>query len=117
MEQVESTPKKLKLEKNQLGLVASLILANIVIGMDKSLISTAILPISTELNLDTGQSGLLMSLFFLGYSLMQIPSGWLADKKGSKIVLIASLGIVSIFSFLFGISQSFTLLILIRFIV
>ena len=43
-----------------------------------------------------------MSLFFLGYSLMQIPGGWLADKIGYKKVLILSLSLVAVFTFAFG---------------
>ena len=56
-----------------------------------------------------------MSLFFLGYSLMQIPGGWLADKIGYKKVLILSLSLVAVFTFAFGFGGSLIFFILIRF--
>ena len=73
--------------------------------MDKNMISTAIIPIAEQFNLSTSQTGLMMSLFFLGYSLMQIPSGWLADKIGYKKVLILSLSLVAVFTFAFGFAR------------
>lgn len=54
------------------------------IYMDKSLISLAIKPIREEYFLEPSQMGLIMSFFFLGYSIMQIPAGFLSDKFGSK---------------------------------
>nr|WP_159721448.1 MFS transporter [Enterococcus sp. CSURQ0835] len=79
------------------------------------MISTAIIPIAQQFNLDAGQTGLIMSFFFLGYSLMQIPGGWLADKIGAKRVLMLSLLIISFFSFAFGMVSGLMLFICIRF--
>ncbi|MBL3644461.1 MFS transporter [Bacillus sp. RHFB] len=86
------------------------------IYMDKNMISTAIIPIAEQFHLTTSQTGLIMSLFFLGYSLMQIPGGWLADKIGYKKVLMLSLSLISIFSFAFGLAGSLLMFILIRFL-
>ncbi|GAN40975.1 major facilitator family transporter [Lacticaseibacillus paracasei NRIC 1981] len=83
--------------------------------MDKSMISTAIIPIASQFHFSSGQTGLMMSLFFLGYSLMQIPSGWLADRFGSKRVLMASLFIIACFSYLFGIANGLLFFIVVRF--
>lgn len=83
--------------------------------MDKSMISTAILPIAKQFSLNAGQTGLIMSAFFLGYSLMQIPGGWLADKIGAKKVLMISLATISLFSFAFGAVSSLMLFMVIRF--
>ena len=65
-------------------LITALMFGYSLIYMDKNMISTAIIRIAEQFNLSTSQTGLIMSLFFLGYSLMQIPSGWLADKIGYK---------------------------------
>ena len=73
--------------------------------MDKNMISTAIIPIAEQYNFTTSQTGLIMSLFFLGYSLMQIPGGWLADKIGYKKVLILSLSLITVFTFAFGFAR------------
>lgn len=84
-------------QKNTIGIVLSLMVGYSIIYMDKSMISTAIIPISSEFNLDSAQTGRIMSFFFLGYSLMQIPSGWIADKIGAKKVLMLSMILVAIF--------------------
>lgn len=102
-------------KKSSVGLVFALMAGYSMIYMDKSMISTAVLPITKEFNLDPGQVGMIMSFFFLGYSLMQIPGGWLADKIGAKKVLMLSLAIISIFSFAFGAVSSLMLFMVIRF--
>ena len=102
-------------KKSEIWLITALMFGYSLLYMDKNMISTAIIPIAEQYNFTTSQTGLIMSLFFLGYSLMQIPGGWLADKIGYKKVLILSLLIISIFTFAFGFSGSLILFILIRF--
>lgn len=96
-------------------LITSLMAGYSMVYMDKSMISTAIIPIASQFHFSSGQTGLMMSLFFLGYSLMQIPSGWLADRFGSKRVLMASLFIIACFSYLFGIANGLLFFIVVRF--
>lgn len=102
-------------QKNTIGIVLSLMVGYSIIYMDKSMISTAIIPISSEFNLDSAQTGRIMSFFFLGYSLMQIPSGWIADKIGAKKVLMLSMILVAIFSAAFGLVGALSAFILVRF--
>lgn len=83
--------------------------------MDKNMVSTAIIPIAKEFNLVPSQTGLIMSMFFLSYTLMQIPGGWLADKIGAKKVLLLSLGIICFFSYAFGLVSSLLFFLAIRF--
>ncbi|WEV75829.1 MFS transporter [Bifidobacterium sp. ESL0800] len=96
-------------------LIAALMTGYSVIYMDKNMISTAIIPISSQFHLDTGQTGLIMSMFFLAYSIMQVPCGWLADKFGARRVLMASMVFIAIFSYLFGAVSGLALFIVIRF--
>ena len=102
-------------KKREVLLITALMFGYSLIYMDKNMISTAIIPIAEQFQLSTSQTGLIMSLFFLGYSLMQIPSGWLADKIGYKKVLILSLSLVAVFTFAFGFGGSLIIFILIRF--
>ena len=95
--------------------IMALMVGYTMVYMDKSMISTAIIPIAEQFDFTTSQTGLMMSLFFLGYSIMQIPSGWLADRIGYKKVLIFSLLLVSIFTFAFGFSGSLFMFVVIRF--
>ena len=102
-------------KSSEILLITALMFGYSLIYMDKNMISTAIIPIAEQYNFTTSQTGLIMSLFFLGYSLMQIPGGWLADKIGYKKVLILSLSLISVFTFAFGFAGSLFLFILIRF--
>ncbi|MEI5990288.1 MFS transporter [Enterococcus crotali] len=112
---METQVEKTVANKSSAGLIFALMAGYSMIYMDKSMISTAVLPMAKEFNLDAGQTGMIMSFFFLGYSLMQIPGGWLADKIGAKKVLMLSLAIISIFSFAFGAVSSLMLFMVIRF--
>lgn len=83
--------------------------------MDKNMVSTAIIPIAKEFGFTTSQTGMIMSMFFLAYTLMQIPGGWLADKIGAKRVLLLSLAIICFFSYAFGLASSLLFFFAIRF--
>lgn len=117
-EKVQSHSSELSKEKSpssSVKIVVSLMAGYSLLFMDKNMISTAILPIAEQFHLDAGQTGMIMSFFFLGYSLMQVPGGWLADKIGAKKVLMISLAIISLFSFAFGSVSSLMLFMVIRF--
>jgi sugar phosphate permease len=55
--------------------------------VDRTSVSIAKEPISTQLNLSDRQMGMVFSSFALGYSIMQIPAGRLADELGPRAVL------------------------------
>ncbi len=82
--------------------------------MDKNMIAAAIIPMEAELSLTASQSGLLMSMFFIGYTVMQFPSGWLSDKIGPKKVLIISIGTILVATLFFGLVSALVLLMIIR---
>jgi len=50
-------------------------------------INSASVPVQGDLRIDTEQFGALGAVFLLGYALMQVPSGWLADRWGSRSTL------------------------------
>jgi len=95
-------------------IIAALMIGYSLIYMDKSMIPLAIIPIGEEFSLDASQTGIILSAFFLGYSLLQIPGGWLADKFGAKRVLIISLAIIAVFSIAFGLGNSLIVFAIIR---
>ncbi len=53
---------------------------------------------SRELGLTAAQAGGFMSAFFLGYLLTQLPGGMLADRLGTRKVLLTSLFFMGIFT-------------------
>ncbi|RDW18074.1 MFS transporter [Oceanobacillus arenosus] len=100
--------------KNNVMLIISIMLGYALTYMDKNMIATAIIPLETELSLNASQSGLLMSMFFIGYTVMQFPSGWLSDKIGPKKVLLISMGTILIATIFFGFVSALVLLMVIR---
>lgn len=61
--------------------------------VDRAVLSIAMPAIQKDLSLDPAIVGLILSSFFWGYALMQVPSGWLADKyRPEKVVIGAAIG-------------------------
>ncbi|RDI67983.1 MFS transporter [Nocardia pseudobrasiliensis] len=63
--------------------VVMLFIAWTVDFIDRSVIGFALTPIGDSLGLDHGQRGLVVSVFFLAYAAVQVPSGLLADRFGA----------------------------------
>jgi MFS family permease len=58
--------------------------------------------LSADLGISAAQLGLLTSLYFLGFAAMQIPSGVLLDRYGSRRVVAGLLVLAAIGSLVFG---------------
>ncbi len=84
--------------------------------VDRSAIGLALASIGKEFSLAPNQLGIVISTFFVGYSIMQIPGGWFADKYGSKVVIICALFFWSLFTLGTGFAVSLTMLLTIRFL-
>ena len=83
---------------------------------DRIAINVAVIPISKEFGLTETQVGLVISSFFLSYAIMQPIGGSLADRFGSRKVILFSLIAWSIFTILTGMAWSFISLIVNRFV-
>ena len=58
-----------------------------------------VIPLATiELEISAAQAGGFMSAFFFGYLLTQLPGGILADRFGTRIVVLVSLALMGIFT-------------------
>src|SRR5579872_4515638 len=82
--------------------------------MDRVNISVAGKAIMADLHLTKTSFGFVLSAFTVGYALLQFPGGWLADRFGSKPLLVAALLIWSLFTGLTGLAASLAMLIAIR---
>lgn len=85
-------------------------------NLDRYIMNYAVVSITGDLQLDASSTGIILSAFFLGYAIMQIPGGWLADKFGAKRVLLMAVIMWSIFTGLTAIAWSLTAMIVIRFL-
>lgn len=88
----------------------------IVAYMDRSNISVIAPDMMRDLHLDKGQFGLLASFFAAGYALMQVPSGYLAEKFGPRKMLTVTLVWWSAFTILTGIVKNHGLKYTVRFL-
>jgi sugar phosphate permease len=83
---------------------------------DRVAINVAIIPMGDEFNLSTSQTGLLISIFFVSYSLMQPIGGWMTDKFGARVMITVALFSWSLFTLATGFAWSFVSLLLVRFL-
>jgi len=84
--------------------------------IDRAAISFAATYIAGEFHLGAADLGILLSSFFLGYALLQLPGGWLADRFGSRPVIVVSILLWSLFTGVTGVAWSITSLVIIRFV-
>lgn len=108
---------------NKLGRIADnkLILALLFFGwsignLNRFSINYAIIAIASDFGLNASLNGLIMSSFFVGYAVMQVPGGLLADKFGAKKVLVSSVILGVLAAVLTGFSWSVVSLIAFRFL-
>lgn len=85
------------------------VLAAFICYIDRVNISVAIISMQHEFAWSDTTKGLVLSSFFIGYVLFQIPSGWLADRFGGKWLLASALVVWSLMTLLTPIAASASL--------
>lgn len=83
--------------------------------LDKNIISLSVIPIAQDLGIDAGQKGLILSAFFLGYTLFQIPFGFLGNRLGSRKIMIFAVFLIGLLMICLGMGFSFLYLLFVRF--
>jgi sugar phosphate permease len=104
------------LAQNKFFILFLLFAGWIVAYLDRMVMSVALTSIGTDLQLSAASLGVVLSSFFAGYALMQIPGGWLADKYGSKKIMVIALVMWSLFTIVTGFAWSLTSMLIIRFL-
>jgi ACS family glucarate transporter-like MFS transporter len=84
--------------------------------LDRTSISVAGARITEDLHLTETQFGWLQATFSIAYGIFQIPMGVLGDRKGVKGVLMGIVIWWSLFTFLTGLSSTFAILLVVRFL-
>ncbi|WP_411740158.1 MFS transporter [Peribacillus sp. S4] len=83
--------------------------------LDRMAMNVGIVEIAKDFNLSPSVMGVVLSSFFAGYALMQVPGGWLADKFGSRKVIVVAILFWSLFTVFTGMAWSLMSMIIIRF--
>jgi sugar phosphate permease len=84
--------------------------------VDRSNIGMAAPLMVKSLGLSTASVGILLSGFFWGYVLTQIPGGWVAGKFSAKSMIVFALIVWGVAAMLTGMVHSFTALMAVRFL-
>jgi MFS transporter, ACS family, glucarate transporter len=95
-------------------MVAGTFLISVLLYIDRACISAAKESIALDLALNDKQIGWVLSIFTLGYALMQTPSGILADRYGPRRVLSSIMIIWSLLTALTGAAWNFFSMLLVR---
>jgi MFS family permease len=77
---------------------------------------TAYEPIQAELKISTEQFGAIGTAWLIGYAIMQVPAGWLADRWGSRKALVLYAVLWSVLTGSIGLCRSFDALIIVWFV-
>lgn len=83
---------------------------------DKAAISVAAIPISKDLGFNKTEIGLIISIFFIGYTALNFIGGFFTDKFGAKKVVTVVAILWSIATGVTGLAWSFESMLIIRFI-
>jgi len=88
----------------------------IVSSIDRMAMSVALPFISTDFGLTPVESGFLLSAFFAGYCISQIPGGFLADRFGVRRVATGAMLWWSVFTAVTGMAANLVQMLLTRFV-
>ncbi|RLS54579.1 MAG: MFS transporter, partial [Planctomycetota bacterium] len=89
------------------GVLGMLCVAALIAYVQRSAISVPAKIIQQELGMDAASMGLVMAVWYWGYALFQIPSGWLADYLGSRKALVFYAITWSVFTAIAGLATSY----------
>lgn len=73
--------------KNQVNLsllLSTLFLGYVIVYIDKLSVGISIISISKDIPMTESQKGLILSAFFIGYAIMQVPMSFAINKFGAK---------------------------------
>ena len=82
--------------------------------IDRAVISICMPAIEEDLHFGPAMGGVILSAFFWGYTLMQIPSGWIADHFGPGKTILGSGILWGVFQIITGTLSSSTMFMAVR---
>lgn len=114
---LESSPKAMtsRYSRSQkIFVLVTLLFSWILANADRMAMSVSIIPITKEFGLNASSAGMVLGSFYITYAFMQLLAGWMADRFGSRAVLVFSVACWSVFTAFTGMAESFVALIAIR---
>ncbi|HWC78721.1 MAG TPA: MFS transporter [Pseudonocardiaceae bacterium] len=96
--------------------IATLLILIVINYIDRSAISYAVDPLSSEFHIDTAGYGLISSAFSVGYMVFALLTGPLVDRFGPRRILLTGMVVWSLATAITPVSGGFTGLLLVRII-
>ncbi|WP_176598453.1 MULTISPECIES: MFS transporter [Sphingobium] len=96
------------------AVIAVLFTTYLICYLDRLVMASAIPFIAKDLHFSATESGAVMSAFFAGYALMQIPGGILTDRFGPRRILTCAILLWSVFTALTALATSLVSLVVVR---
>jgi ACS family D-galactonate transporter-like MFS transporter len=96
------------------GVVGLLFAAVLINFVDRGNLSVAAVPLMKELQLSPPAMGVLLSVFFWTYALLQVPAGYIVDRFGFKVVYAVAFVVWSLSSAAVGFTSTFGQIIALR---
>ena len=89
-------------------------LAAFITYLDRVCMSVAAPAMQTELGLSQLQMGWVFTVFYIAYGVFEVPTAWLGDRWGQRLMLVRIVGCWSVFTILTGMARSFGMLLVTR---
>lgn len=89
-------------------------LASILLYLDRVCISFTEVYVREDLGINAERMGWILGAFFFTYALAQVPSGWLSDRFGPRLMLTVYILVWSLFTALTGLTVGFLTLLAAR---
>ena len=102
--------------RNKVWTFCVIYLGYMLLFAERTVFNLALAGIGKDFNMSPAALGAAGSAFFLGYTLMQIPGGYLTDRFGARAVVISTLILWSLLTGFTGLAWSFSALVIIRFL-
>jgi MFS transporter, ACS family, glucarate transporter len=104
----------MKMTRQQILIVVTLLFIGSFANMDKSMIGLSVTAVAKDFHLQPSQTGIILSIFYVSFIAVTLPGGWFVDRYGYRMFILVSLGILAIGSFLFGAVSGLAALVLVR---
>jgi MFS family permease len=89
-------------------------LAAFITYLDRVCMSVAAPAMQSELGLSQLQMGWVFTVFYIAYGVFEMPTAWLGDRWGQRLMLVRIVGCWSLFTILTGMARSFGVLLMTR---
>src|SRR5262249_1364456 len=99
------------------GVLAFVVVMSIILYLDRNCMAMAADTISKDLKLSGDQMSLVFGAFYLAYALAQVPTGWLGDRLGPRVMLVSCVVFWSACTTLTGLATGLVTLLIVRFLV